>query len=163
MKFLRKALNKSIDLLHEVSRGKSTKKDAKKELSICLSHYLLSSNSNNEIINNNQKIKLNHILEKAYEIIDKIESKSISICDGIMLMSEIIINNQLISINQEPEDETQIEKDITIDVKKNNRTENQKEIGELAGDVVGYKSKLDDSILKLNDSLLILGFVIKPI
>ena len=83
-------LNKLIDILHKLSNGKIVKDVAKDELSVLLSGYFLSNNSENLGLDSNQKIKLEWLLDRVYEIVDKLESGDAPLYEAIIMINKLV-------------------------------------------------------------------------
>lgn len=90
----RKVLNKSIDILHKLSKGKTTRKEGRQELSALLAGHFLSTHKPNEGIDINQKVKLQCYLDEALDIIDKIDSGKAPLYEGILLMNKVIVKKK---------------------------------------------------------------------
>jgi len=112
----RQILNKSIDLLHKLSKKKTSSKLAKQEISTLLSNHFLSSNSQSEGIDTDQKVKFQCYLDEAYGIVDKIDNGQAPLYEGIMLMNKVIVKNQ----SEKAKDEKSVRKSLHFDSLENN-------------------------------------------
>lgn len=90
----RKVLNKSIDLLHKLSKEKITAKQARQELSTILAGHFLASNQDSKGIDINQKVRLKRYLDEALSIVDQISTKQAPLYEGILLMNKVILKRQ---------------------------------------------------------------------
>lgn len=182
----RKVLNKSIDLLHKLSKGKITRKEARQELSALLAGHFLTSCTNNEGVDINQKVKLQCYLDEALEIVDKIDSGQAPLYEGILLMNKVIVKRQGIKEETLPLDEKTItpifdeakyipplpKEELIKEVKVESSpkitkvvapTYSQMGIQELMQEVLRNKELLEKSVLHLNESLLQVGFELRTI
>lgn len=187
----RKVLNKSIDVLHKLSKGKTTRKEARQELSALLAgHFLMNSKSQG--IDINQKVKLQCYLDEALSIVDRLDSGQAPLYEGILMMNKVIAKKETEPVL--PLDETTISslldgkklEDSIMISDQFDRSGKQKEeeairpvkiaeapkpaasniytqlgIQELMQEVLRNKEQFEKSIVNLNESLLHAGFELK--
>lgn len=89
----RLVLNKSIDLLHKLSNGKLAREEVKKEISVLLSTYFVTVYPETEKgVDADAKLKLEHVLDQAYDIVYQVESGKAPLYEAIMLMNKVVVS-----------------------------------------------------------------------
>lgn len=100
----RLVLNKSIDLLHKFSNKKMRNEDVKKEMATLLSTYFMTLFPEAEGGSDAEsKLQLQHFLDNAYDIVDKVETGQAPLYEAIMLMNKVVVSLKPVK-RQESED-----------------------------------------------------------
>lgn len=183
----RQMLNKSIDLLHKLSKKKITTDAVKSELSTYLSNHILTINQ----IDGDKKLQLEQFINLAGEIVDSVDGGKIPLYEGIMALNKMVMPEQ-----QTQEEEPRREKpaqppsfirlaplaekdpgmvsrefdptgakleELTMSSIKPREEASRREVGELFDEVFKNKAMFEQSIVSLNASLKTIGFELKPV
>lgn len=154
----RQMLNKSIDLLHKLSKKKVTTTAVKNELSDYLSNHISLWNQ----INSNSPRRLEEFTVLAEEIIDDVDAGKIPLYEGIMLLNRMVMPEEtpMVANEFDPTGNKIEQSTMNICMPKE---EPKKEVAELIEIVLKNKELLDKSVVTLNTRLKQIGYELKPV
>lgn len=174
----RQMLNKSIDLLHKLSKKKITTDAVKKELSTYLSNHILTLNQ----VDSGKKFELEQFLHHVGELVDSVDAGKIPLYEGIMTLNRLVMpeDESLEDVPKKvspppfirmtpipemapiPETLDRIEKSGST-ITHERELQPPREIGELVEVVLKNKAVLDESVVSLNATLKNIGYELRPV